>query len=120
MKNAIIVHGWNSKSEYFDEGELSPSNRHWIPWLQKQLLVKGIQTQTPEMPLPYKPQYDLWKNEFEKLEPEKANILVGHSCGGGFLTRWLSENKTSHDQIILVAPWLDPYREETTDFLSSK
>lgn len=115
MKNAIIVHGWNSTTEYFSDA-LSPSNRHWLPWLQKQLLTKGILTQTPEMPQPYKPQYDLWKAEFEKFKPESANILVGHSCGGGFLTRWLSESKSSHETVVLVAPWLDPFREETTDF----
>lgn len=116
MKNAIIVHGWNSKNEYFDEGELSPSNRHWIPWLQKKLLMLGYHTQTPEMPEPHTPKYDLWKSEFEKFKPEESDILIGHSCGGGFLLRWLSENKTNHEKIILVAPWLDPFREETTDF----
>lgn len=116
MKNAILVHGWNSKEEYFGEEFPSPSNSHWFPWLQKQLLIIEIQTQTPEMPLPYKPQYGLWKAGFENFKPENADILVGHSCGGGFLTRWLSESKTSHETVVLVAPWLDPYREETTDF----
>ena len=116
MKNAILVHGWNNKAEYFGEEFPSPSNSHWFPWLQKQLLMKGILAQTPEMPQPYQPQYGLWKTEFEKFQPDSADILVGHSCGGGFLTRWLSENKSSHETVILVAPWLDPFREETTDF----
>ena len=35
-------------------------------------------------------------------------LLVGHSCGGGFLTRWLSENKVSAAKCVLVAPWINP------------
>lgn len=116
MKTAILLHGMPSKEEFYDKSIPSMSNQHWIPWLQNQLLVRDIFTQTPEMPIPYKPQYDLWKKEFEKLKPEEVNILVGHSCGGGFLLRWLSENKTSHETVALVAPWLDPDREYTTDF----
>lgn len=116
MKNAILVHGWKNKAEYFSEEFPSPSNNNWFPWLQKQLLIQEIHTQTPEMPKPYIPQYTLWKAEFEKFKPECADILVGHSCGGGFLTRWLSESKSSHETVVLVAPWLDPFREETTDF----
>lgn len=116
MKNAILVHGWNNRAEYFGEEFPSPSNSNWFPWVQKQLLIKGIQTQTPEMPQPYKPDYNLWKLEFEKFNPKNADILVGHSCGGGFLTRWLSESKTNHETVVLIAPWIDPFREETTDF----
>lgn len=116
MKRALIVHGWNSKPDYFDSEELSPSNRHWLPWLQKKLLMNGYHTQTPEMPEPHAPKYDLWRSEFELYKPKDTSILVGHSCGGGFLLRWLSENKTFHEHVVLVAPWLDPYREETTDF----
>lgn len=116
MKTAILLHGMPSKKDFYDESIPSMSNKHWVPWLQNQLLVRDIFTQTPEMPIPYKPQYDLWKNEFERLKPEEVDILVGHSCGGGFLTRWLSANKTKHETVVLVAPWLDPYRRYTTDF----
>jgi len=42
---------------------------------------------------------------------------VGHSCGGGFLLRWLSEHPDIKvDKVILVAPWLDPTRRKTIDF----
>lgn len=40
---------------------------------------------------------------------------MGHSCGGGFLVRWLSENNGAQvGKVVLVAPWLDPNREENT------
>ena len=117
MKNAILVHGKPGKKEYYDPNIPSPSNIHWFPWLQKQLLVKDIVAHTPEVPNAWKPHYPTWKKEFERFETTPDTILVGHSCGGGFLIRWLSENKTKKvGKVVLVAPWIDPDREETTDF----
>lgn len=116
MKNALIIHGACSREEYFDSKFPSLSNSHWFPWLQKQLLIKNILTQSPEMPEPYKPDYTKWKKEFERYDSNKDSTLIGHSCGGGFLVRWLSENRININKLILVAPWLDPVRENTLDF----
>lgn len=68
------------------------------------------------MPLAYKPDYELWKKEFEVNIDEDVRILVGHSCGGGFILRWLSENTRTFESVILIAPWLDPDRVKTADF----
>jgi len=109
MKNAIIVHGTSDKEEYYSSEYPSASNFHWLPWLQKQLLIKDIPTATPEMPHSYMPDYGVWKKEFERFDITADTILVGHSCGGGFLVRWLSENKELQvGKVVLVAPWLDP------------
>jgi len=116
MKNAIIIHGTCSKEEYFSDKYPSLSNSHWLPWLQKQLLVNNVFAQTPEMPDAYLPNYEKWKNELERFDINKETVLIGYSCGGGFLIRWLSENKVNIKKLILVAPWLDPEKEETTDF----
>ena len=116
MNNAILLHGSCDKEEYFDEKYPALSNSHWFPWLQKQLLMKNITTQTPEMPVAFAPNYANWKLEFERLLINEDTILVGHSCGGGFILRWLSENKIEVGNVVLVAPWLDPDRVKTTDF----
>jgi len=116
MKSALLIHGTCDEEEYFSDKYPSLSNSHWFPWLQKQLLIKGIFTQTPEMPDAYKPDYEKWKNEFERFSIDEEAILVGHSCGGGFLVRWLSENKIKVKKLVLVAPWLDPARKRTTTF----
>lgn len=116
MKNAILIHGTCSKEEYFNEKYPSLSNSHWFPWLQKQLLINNIFCQTPEMQDAYAPEYIKWKREFERFDVNEETILVGHSCGGGFLMRWLTENKLKINKLILVAPWLDPERSKTTDF----
>lgn len=115
MESAIIVHGRPGKEEYYSAEFPSCSNSHWIPWLQKQLIMRDIATYTPEIPQAWNPHYPIWKKEFERHDIEPTTMLVGHSCGAGFLIRWLSENPHINvDTVVLVAPWLDP--EQTTDF----
>lgn len=81
-----------SREEYLKPTRPAASNNHWLPWIQKQLSINGIVAQTPEMPEPFRPDYDKWKETFEQFTLNDDTILVGHSCGGGFLLRWLSEN----------------------------
>ena len=61
MKKAILIHGYNNKEEFMDENRPASSNDHWFPWLQRQLLLNRIETQTPEMPGFYEPNYESWK-----------------------------------------------------------
>ncbi len=114
--NAILLHGTCDKEEYFSDQYPSLSNSHWIPWLQKQLLIANVPTATPEIPNAFYPDYRVWKKEFERFDVNKNSVLVGHSCGGGFLLRWLTENKLIIKKLVLVAPWLDPKRKKTKDF----
>lgn len=114
--NAILIHGTCDKKEYFNPKRPSLSNSHWFPWIQKQLIINGISTQTPEIPQAHDPDYAIWKKELERYDIDQNTILVGHSCGGGFLVRWMSENKINIKQLILVAPWIDPLRKKTTNF----
>jgi predicted alpha/beta hydrolase family esterase len=117
MKNAIILHGSPEKSDYYDAAKPAESNRAWLPWLQRQLQLKDIKADTPEVPYSYDPRLDLWTKEFERFEVGPETLLIGHSCGAGFLVRWLSEHKKVQvKKVILVAPLLDPDRNVTTDF----
>lgn len=113
MKTAIILHGTPSKEGYYSSDRECQSNEHWLPWLQHELIIRDILTQTPELPRPYEPAYEDWKELFEGFKVDEKTILIGHSCGGGFLAHWLSENTIKVDKLILVAPWLDP--EDTVD-----
>lgn len=115
--NAVILHGMPGKEEYYDATIPCGSNHHWLPWLQKQLIVNGVAAHAPEIPLAFEPRYPIWQREFERFEIGPQTILVGHSCGSGFIVRWLSEHRdVSVGQVILVAPWLDPPRSKTGDF----
>jgi predicted alpha/beta hydrolase family esterase len=109
MKNAIILHGRPDpgQEEYYNPDFPSASNAHWLPWLQKQLVIHDITAQTPEIPNAWKPEYETWRKEFERYDITRETILVGHSCGAGFVVRWLSEHNDVHvGEVVLVAPSL--------------
>lgn len=121
MQNAIIVHGKPGKEEYYDPQHPSASNSHWIPWLQNQLLIRDVFAVTPEMPLCFEPNYDVWRKEVERYEINNDTICVGHSRGAAFWLRFLSENKDKRaGGVILVAPstvQLDSHDSDDNNFL---
>ena len=100
--NCIIVHGCS------DSSKDKTYAKHWMPWIKKVLILKGIKTENPLMPAPWKPNYKDYKKEFEKYKVTENTILIGHSCGCAFLVRWLGENKQKVKKLILVAPWKIP------------
>jgi predicted alpha/beta hydrolase family esterase len=120
MKTALIIHGMPGEAEFLDQNTPSPSNSHWLPWLQKQLLMQDYLAQAPEMPKPYQPNYPAWKETFEQFTLSSESILIGHSCGGGFLLRWLSENPVQVKRVVIVAPWLDVEGEDCPEFFDFK
>jgi len=109
VKTAIILHGRPSKKGYYDSSRKNAqSNSHWLPWLQHELVIRDVLAQTPELPKPYLPVYEDWKELFEQFIIDSETILVGHSCGAGFLVRWLSEENRKVGKVVLVAPWMNP------------
>lgn len=116
MKTAIILHGMPSKEGYYNPESEAQSNEHWLPWIQKKLILKDILAQAIELPKPYNPVYEDWKKVFEQLNVNEETILIGHSCGGGFLIRWLSENNVKVGKVALIAPWIDIEGELENNF----
>jgi predicted alpha/beta hydrolase family esterase len=117
MKNAIILHGRPTKAEYYADRWPSMSNSHWLPWLQEQLIIRDIFAATPEIPLAYEPLWERWVKEIERYDIGPETTLVGHSCGGGFWVRYLSEHKELKvGKVILVAPWIDVEQDDPGHF----
>ncbi len=106
MKTAIILHGMTDRHDY--DANPMQAQQHWIPWLEEQLEAKGIAVDALELPKPYEPIYEEWKQVFEQFHIDSETVLIGHSGGAGFLVRWLSENTIKAGKLILVAPWMDP------------
>ena len=116
MKNAILIPGRPDKDEYYDSARPTNSNDHWFPWLSKQLQLNEVFAVALEIPRPWQPRYDVWKEEFERFDITPETVLVGHSCGGGFLVRYLSEHKAVKvGKVVLVAPWLNPDDNPVSD-----
>lgn len=117
MRNAIILHGLPSKKEYYSDAYPSASNSHWIPWVQKHLLINDIKADTPEIPNVYNPEYEVFVKEVERFDITAETTLVGHSMGAGFWVRYLTEHpQISIDKLVLVAPWLNTDHEYDFDF----
>lgn len=116
MKNAILVPGRPDKEEHYDVARKSNSEDHWFSWLKRRLIIKDIHAVSIEPPFPFRPRYEEWKKELERFDITPDTTLVGHSCGGGFLVRWLSEQKALHvGKVVLVAPWINPLDYEVSD-----
>tara|TARA_Y100000034_G_C6767757_1_gene342345 strand:+ start:147 stop:716 length:570 start_codon:yes stop_codon:yes gene_type:complete len=106
--NCITVHGCPPDEESLMNFEEITYDKHWIPWTKRELEKKGIEVSIPLMPKPWKPIYESWKNEFEKLKIDGETILIGHSCGCAFLVRYFGDTKKKVKKLILVAPWKIP------------
>jgi len=97
ISNIVVVHGGNVEKD-------KEYNKHWMPWLKKELDKRNINSVFPQMPVDSKATYEKWKKIFEKIKVDKNSILVGHSRGAAFLVRWLGDSKIKIKKLILVAP----------------
>lgn len=102
LQNCLLVHGCPSTNKDKDY------NKHWIQWAKRNLIDAGLKTEAPLMPEPWAPNYEKFKQEFEKHQVNEDTVLIGHSCGCAFLVRWLGESKQKVAKLILVAPWKIP------------
>ena len=111
MNKWFILHGWGGDSQ-----------GNWFPWLKEQKEQEGNEVFVPDFPNADFPKYEEWKEHWEKSYASKideSSVLVGHSLGGGFLLRWLSDNEVSVDCLILVAPTPDDCGiDEIKDFFT--
>jgi predicted alpha/beta hydrolase family esterase len=103
-KQIVIIHGGDTfatQEDYLkflrnfeiDIERYKTSETDWKPWLRKMLQEK-YEVIIPQMPNKFNAQYEEWKLWFEKFIPflNDEVILIGHSLGGIFLAKYLSEN----------------------------
>jgi predicted alpha/beta hydrolase family esterase len=117
-KQVLLIHGgncFNSYEEYiqdlsemkFDIQRSSASKNRWNRNLDK-FLGDKFEVAMPQMPCKQNAKYLEWKILFEKMIPFLRNrvVLIGHSLGGIFLAKYLSENElpVKVKAVFLVAP----------------
>jgi predicted alpha/beta hydrolase family esterase len=70
------------------------------------LQQKNIEVFRPLIPTPRNKSYEYFKQAFAKydIDINEKSVLIGHSCGGTFLVRRLSENDKKIAKLLLVAP----------------
>ena len=117
--NLILIHGgevWDSKETYRSKIESGELNLLW--YKSKHGSKKTYKTELkdfcnenkisfvdPQMPNKTNADYTKWKWVFEQSLPfiTSGTILVGHSLGSMFLTKYLSENKVDCKAVFLVS-----------------
>jgi predicted alpha/beta hydrolase family esterase len=121
-KQVVVIHGGGIFASYeeflkalqskeVDLKRLKPKD-DWKMRLQAEL-GDDFDVLTPRMPNSDNAQYREWRIWFEKIIPflNEEVVLIGHSLGGIFLAKYLSENDFPKkiDALFLVAA---PYDEE--------
>lgn len=97
----------------------------WKDSLEKKL-GKGFEVILPNMPNKYNAKYLEWKIWWEKIIPhlEPEVVLAGHSLGGIFLAKYLSENRFPKKILaafLIAAPYDDKDMEDSlADFKLKK
>lgn len=129
MKQVFVIHGgeaFNTYDEYLSylknvPIEIGERPKDWKSNLGENLGA-DFEVLAPRMPSPQNAKYIEWKIWFERhIEFLKNDvILVGHSLGGIFLTKYLSENDlpTKVAALLLVAaPYNTAYEHPLADFI---
>lgn len=133
-KQIIIIHGgdaFNTYEEYLaflKKYELNfekIKTKGWKDTLGEKL-GKDFEVILPKMPNSMNARYKEWKIMFNKFLPFFKNnlVLVGHSLGGIFLAKYLSENKLPKKILatfLVAAPYRDKDSKDSLgDFILPK
>lgn len=119
MRQLVVIHGGDAFDSYVNyiehlkaiEVKLEDFDRKgWKPWLFTEL-GDAYQIFPLRMPNASNATYLEWKIWFQKYLPflEDGVVLLGHSLGGIFLAKYLSENEVpvSVKATILISPPFD-------------
>ncbi len=127
MRQILVIHGGNfhdSHKEFVEslkkervtkEDLVKTFDKRWKDNLAADLGGE-FEVFTPEMPNSQDAKYDEWKIWFEKFFPFLTDgvVLIGHSLGGVFLARYLSENKFPKKiaaLFLVAAPFFKPSKK---------
>lgn len=126
----VIVHGamafdtYEEYIAYLKSIELTLEKINKVSWKDRlQSNLPDFEVIYPKMPNSLNARYAEWKIYFEKLFPFLGDevILLGHSMGGIFLTKYLSENdfpKKIKGLFLVAPPYDNQYcKESLADFV---
>lgn len=131
MQQVVAIHGgtsFDSYNEYLDflrtrevSRERLSYGQDWKAHLSDDL-GDGFEVLVPKMPNGANAKYLEWQIWFDRIAEvlDDNVILIGHSLGGIFLAKYLSENQYSKSialTVLVAAPYADVSTEESlTEF----
>ncbi len=132
-KQVVVIHGgdaFNTYEEYLEDLKSVTLNlerlrsRGWKSSFQEKL-GDEYDVLIPDMPNKMNAKYLEWKIWFEKLIPlmDEKVAFIGHSLGGIFLAKYLSENsfpKTIKATFLIATPYNTTNNHPLADFVISE
>ncbi|OHA90959.1 MAG: hypothetical protein A2832_00020 [Candidatus Zambryskibacteria bacterium RIFCSPHIGHO2_01_FULL_44_22b] len=135
MRQVVVIHGGDTFETYekylrflrhfdIDLDDYLDGKKGWKSNLQTSL-GEEYEVVLPDMPNSFNAKYPEWQIWFEKFIPflNGGVILVGHSLGGTFLAKYLSENtfpKKIRAVYLVATPFDDSYDYTLSDFTLPK
>lgn len=133
VQQVCVIHGggaFNSYEEYLNDLQdavinLEAQNKKGWKSVLGERLGSQFQVISPAMPCKQNAKYKEWVIWFKKHLPflKEGVILVGHSLGGIFLTKYLSEQKIPvkiKATLLVAAPYNTEDKHPLADFLITK
>lgn len=132
-KQIVVIHGGNAFEkyeeylQYLKGKEITLSKLNFRDW--KMTLAEALgneyQVISPQMPNSQNARYAEWKIWFEKLITilDGTVVFIGHSLGGIFLAKYLSENnypKKIKATFLVAAPFNTENEHPLVDFIISR
>lgn len=131
MKPQIVLIGGGDAFDNYEDylnnlknRELSLERIQFVGWKDNLSsdLGENFDVVYPRMPNIQNARYKEWKIWFERIIPLLNDniILIGHSLGGIFITKYLSENKFPKKLIavfLVAAPYNTPVHHPLVDFV---
>jgi len=130
VQQVLVIHGGNAFEthgayiDYLKTKELTLEDSTYKGWKDNLAadLSADFDVFTPRMPNAFNARYAEWKIWFEKLLALMDNdlILIGHSLGGIFLIKYLSENKIDKKisaTFLVAAAYNTPSIHPLVDFV---
>jgi predicted alpha/beta hydrolase family esterase len=99
--NVVLLHGYASGPD-----------RHWLPWMHRELESRGLGVFAPKLPDPFRPDFKKWFRTMatEAKQWNKRTVVVGHSLGGALALRLLEHAALGRVAacILVAAPFCSP------------
>ncbi len=129
-RQVLVIHGgtafdtYDEYISYLKNSTVTLESLNSKGWKRSLATVLGEEylVLTPQMPNAFNARYVEWKIWFEKIVDvlDESVILVGHSLGGIFLTKYLSENifpKKIIATMLVAAPYNTKTKHPPVDFV---
>jgi len=100
--NYVLLHGFKSSPE-----------RHFLPWLKKELESRGYNVQVPSLPNTKKPDIEeQTRFVLENVSFDENTILFGHSLGTVVAMKVVEQLEKPIEGLVLAGPFIDIKRRD--------